>query len=123
MRHLKYKCHEVATQTEPVEFAEVQYGYSTNSDEDQEMNMEGFRVETGTDAPKFIILNVVPGRADGTDPWDWREQEPKTKIKRVVNEMKHENERKGVSNTQTDMAEVIKKFALMKGGSLPDDIM
>ena len=88
VRSLKHKAREVACQTDPVEFGDLQFGYSENSDDEQEMNMEDMRVEAGTDAPKFIILNVQPGRAEGTDPWAKKEEKPLTKIKQIVNNMK-----------------------------------
>lgn len=105
-----------------MEIGEVQFGYSENSDEEQAMNMEEFRVDEGTDAPKFIILNVMPGRAEGTDPWAKRD-EKQTRIKEIVNGIKSDNDRKGLSNAQTDIQEVMNKFAMMKGGTLSDDII
>ena len=65
---MKHKAHEVACQTEPIDFGEVQFGYSENEDEGQAINMEDMRVEAGTDAPKFIILNVLPGKVEN-DPF------------------------------------------------------
>ena len=123
VRSLKHKAHDVGCQTDPVEFGDLQFGYSENSDEDQEMNMEDMRVEAGTDAPKFFILNVLPGRAEGTDPWEKKEEKPITKIKQIVNNLKQDNARKGLSNETTDMVDVVNRFAMMKGGTLSDDII
>ena len=126
VRSLKHKAREVACQTDPVELGDLQFGYSENSDEDQEMYMEDMRVEAGTDAPKFLILNVLPGRAKGTDPWEKKEEKeekPLTKIKQIVNDLKQDNARRGVSNETTDMVDVVNRFAMMKGGTLSDDII
>ena len=65
IKSIKHKAFEVACQTDPVEFGELQFGYDESPDgENKAMNMEEMRVDAGTDAPKFIILNVIPGKIE-----------------------------------------------------------
>lgn len=60
------------------------------------MNMEEMRVDAGTDAPKFIILNVLPGTIKPSDiPTAPPDDYPSSRIKTLVNKIKTENEKSG----------------------------
>lgn len=94
---LRHKAREVACQTDPVEIGELQFGYSDNSD-NEGMSMKNMRVEQGTDAPKFIILNVLPGKVEQPDPFKAAniagpEVDSNSRIRTLVNKIKYENEK------------------------------
>ena len=66
------------------------------------------RADQGTDAPKFFILNVVPGSPDA-DFFGWQTKKveaPKTRIKGIVEEMKADNARRGQPDPKPLMQEL-----------------
>ena len=82
-------------------------------------------MDKGTDAPKFVILNVIPGRPDSalkTRAGRFK-KEITTRIGHKVAEMMQENDRKGVSNLCHDYNQALENFTLTKGKGYTQEIL
>ena len=105
----------------------------SSNEDDPDFNLGELKVEQGTDAPKFLILNVIPGRPDSqfrlkskANAANEFESKHQTRIKDIVEDMKANNERKGLSKDHTaEMGQLIDRFALLKGvsGGNNDDVV
>jgi len=115
------RLQDAEVQTDPVDFGDIQMDLSDN--EKQHYNLQNLKVDAATEAPRFLILNVVPGKPETDFFVKYDKPVPSLRIKTIVEELKAENERKGVTNTRSDLAQVKENFALIKGSGPSDSVL
>ena len=97
--------------------------------EGQPYDMQEMQVDAGTDAPKFLILNVVPGVPDIDliktlgEEVDYLPRDRQTRIAEIVKQLRKEHARAGVPTNDQDLEKLKETFALLKGKGEDNEIL